>query len=191
MAAVGHTGDSHFIGTETHMAADKYRHVEDEYFKLRGQFDTGRLTQDQFDEKLRELMVQDDKGRYWMLGADSGKWYYYDGTKWVTGDPYTGTAAPATMAETTVGGTPAPASSPQTASPRRAPVSTPPAPSGRGLPLVPILVVLLLLILAAAALFLYQNRGQFLAQQPPAQITPVLPPTITRAPSRSEEHTSE
>src|SRR5581483_211767 len=125
MAAVGHTGDSHFIGTETHMAADKYRHVEDEYFKLRGQFDTGRLTQDQFGEKLRELMVQDDKGRYWMLGADSGKWYYYDGTKWVTGDPFVGAEAPATTAETTVSGSPAPVSSPQTASPRATTTAAP------------------------------------------------------------------
>ena len=53
---------------------DQYQHSEDEYFKLRGQFDTGRLTQEEFDEKLRALMVQDEQGRYWMLGADSGKW---------------------------------------------------------------------------------------------------------------------
>jgi hypothetical protein len=160
------------------MAADKYRHAEDEYFKLRGQFDTGRLSQEQFDEKLRALMLQDEQGRYWMLGADSGKWYYYDGTKWVQGDPYPGASMPPPVVLAAM-----PASSPPPAAP--ASVSPAPAPPAtkRGFPIVPVLIVLALLALGVAGFLIFQNRERiFVAQQPP-QITPVLPPTITRAPS--------
>lgn len=168
------------------MAAEQYKNAEDAYFKLRGQFDTGRLTQDQFDEKLRELMVQDSQGRYWMLGADSGKWYFYDGAKWVQGEPYTG--APPPVAEATAAAAlaakpvNAPAPLPSPAAPP-APPSAVAKENARGIPLVPILLVLLLILLGVAAFFLFQNRDRIFVAQQPQQITPVLPATITRAPS--------
>lgn len=160
------------------MAADKYRHAEDEYFKLRGQFDTGRLTQEQFDEKLRALMLQDEQGRYWMLGADSGKWYYYDGTKWVQGDPYPGASMPPPIALAA-----APSSAPPTASSTAPPPASAPPSAKRGFPIVPVLIVLALVALGVAAFLIFQNRDQIFVAQPPPQITPILPPTITRAPS--------
>ena len=159
------------------MAADKFRQAEDEYFKLRGQFDTGRLTQEQFDEKLRELMQQDAQGRYWMLGADSAKWYYYDGTKWVQSDPYPGSMPPPVIVAAA-------------APPVSAPVSPPPpsAPAAavakeRSFPIIPVLVIILLLILGAVGFLIFQNRDRIFVAQAPNQITPILPPTITRAPS--------
>lgn len=162
------------------MAADKYRHAEDEYFKLRGQFDTGRLSQEQFDEKLRALMLQDEQGRYWMLGADSGKWYYYDGTKWVQGDPYPGASMPPpVVAAAAVPPSTSPASPPSPLSP----ASPSSSPGGRRIPLVPILVVLAILALAVVGFLLFQNRDRIFVAQQPGQITPALPPTITRAPS--------
>lgn len=75
------------------MNPSTYKRVEDEYYRLRGQFDTDRLSHEQFDAALRELMIQDEQGRYWMIGADSGQWYFYDGTKWVQSDPYSTVAA--------------------------------------------------------------------------------------------------
>lgn len=166
------------------MAEDQYRNAEDQYFKLRGQFDTGRLTQEQFDEKLRELMIHDAQGRYWMLGADSGKWYYYDGAKWVQGEPYAG-ATPPPMAVPVEA---RPLSSPDTAPPLVPLTVNPPASSSssapsRGVPLVPILIALVLIGLAVAAFLIFQNRDRIFVSQRPSQITPILPPTITRAPS--------
>ncbi len=163
------------------MAADKYRSAEDEYFKLRGQFDTGRLTQEQFDERLRELMIQDAQGRYWMLGADSGKWYYYDGTSWVQGEPYAG-ATPPPLADVQARPVSSPASPPAPRS-TSSPASPPPLNNARGFPLVPILILLVLVILGVAAFLIFQNRERIFVAQQPQQITPVLPPTITRAPS--------
>jgi Cohesin domain len=65
-----------------------FKRSEDEYFKLKGQLATNRITQAEFEAMARELMVQDSQGRYWMLGADTGKWYLHDGAQWVEGTPY-------------------------------------------------------------------------------------------------------
>lgn len=165
------------------MSAERFRQSEDAYFKLRGQFDTGRITQEQFDEKLRELMVQDAQGRYWMLGADSGKWYVYDGLNWVRGDPLDGAAAmfvpPLQTPASPATAAPAPAN---TASIAPRPSAAP--ETRRGFPLAPLLIGVAIVALAIAAFLVFQNRDRlFVAQQPLAQITPILPPTITRAPS--------
>ncbi len=66
-----------------------FQKVEDEYLRLKGQFALGRITSEQFDAALKELMVQDAQGRYWLIGADSGKWYMHDGTDWVEAQPPT------------------------------------------------------------------------------------------------------
>ncbi|MBI4671921.1 MAG: hypothetical protein HY741_09690 [Chloroflexi bacterium] len=67
--------------------AAAFQRAEDEYFELKGQMATGRITHEQFEAQLRELMVQDAQGRYWMLGADTGKWYVHDGTQWIEREP--------------------------------------------------------------------------------------------------------
>ncbi len=171
------------------MAANKYKSAEDAYFTLRGQFDTGRITQEQFDDKLRDLMIQDEQGRYWMLGADSGKWYYYDGANWVPGEPPID-AAPAADAAAVAAAVPPASSAPAPvdtpAATGVAPKPTPPVPpqkEGREFPLVPIIIAVALLVGAVAAFLLFQNRDRIFVAQQPTQITPVLPPTITRAPS--------
>ncbi len=76
------------------MSNDQFRKVEDQFFLLRGQFETKRITREQFDAALKELMVQDADGRYWMMGADSGKWYVHDGRNWVEAQPPGASAAP-------------------------------------------------------------------------------------------------
>ena len=52
----------------------------------------GRITREQFDAALKDLMVQDAQGRWWMLGAESGKWYTHDGKNWVEAQPPTSSA---------------------------------------------------------------------------------------------------
>lgn len=64
-----------------------FAQAEQEYFRLRGQLDTRRLTPEQFESALRNLMVTDPQGRYWMLGADSGAWYVHNGQQWVRAEP--------------------------------------------------------------------------------------------------------
>ncbi|MDE3091655.1 MAG: collagenase, partial [Chloroflexota bacterium] len=66
---------------------ERFRQAEEQYFRLKGQVETGRITREQFDAAHKQLMVQDAQGRYWMLGPDSGKWYVHDGQTWVESTP--------------------------------------------------------------------------------------------------------
>jgi hypothetical protein len=66
---------------------EKFRKAEEEYFILRGKYDTGRIGKDLFELAVKDLMVQDNQGRWWMLGAENGKWYLHDGKEWLEADP--------------------------------------------------------------------------------------------------------
>ncbi len=70
------------------MDADQFKRVEDEYFRLKGLLAAGRITPEQFEVALKELPFQDAEGRYWMIGADSGKWYLHNGVSWVEANPF-------------------------------------------------------------------------------------------------------
>jgi hypothetical protein len=67
---------------------DRFKYVEDEYFRLKGQLAVGRITQPQYEAALSALMIEDAQGRHWMLGVDSGEWHVYDGSAWIKADPY-------------------------------------------------------------------------------------------------------
>lgn len=45
------------------------------------------MTKEEFAQALRELRLMDEQGRCWMIGARTGKWYYYDGKNWVQSVP--------------------------------------------------------------------------------------------------------
>ena len=120
-------------------------------------------------------------GRYWMLGADSGKWYYYDGARWIQGEPYAGATPP--PLNTPVESRPATTNAflvPLTVVTELLPLLSPTTAPSRGLPIVPIIIVLVLMALAVAAFLVSKTVTAFLSPAS-AQITPILPPTITRA----------
>ena len=66
---------------------EQFQRVEDEYYRLKGKYATGRLTEEEFDQALKDLMFQDSQGRYWIVGADTGEWYASDGGAWVKAQP--------------------------------------------------------------------------------------------------------
>ena len=61
--------------------------VEKEVVKLRQDVAAGRLAEEQFKAQLREMMVEDTDGNWWMVGYETGEWYRHDGTDWVRADP--------------------------------------------------------------------------------------------------------
>ena len=75
-------------------AGDPFSRVEAEVARLRAERDAGRLSPAGFEAQLKELMVQDESGAWWMLGADSGTWYRHDGTNWIQADPPRGIPRP-------------------------------------------------------------------------------------------------
>lgn len=55
--------------------------------ELSSQLREGKISEAAFKEKMRELMLTDGLGRWWMVGVRSGEWYRFDGHQWVRDDP--------------------------------------------------------------------------------------------------------
>jgi hypothetical protein len=66
---------------------DPFARVEAEVTLLRGELNVGRLNKEQFKDKLKDLMMQDKQGTWWMMGVESGEWYRREGADWVRSDP--------------------------------------------------------------------------------------------------------
>lgn len=61
--------------------------VAQEVERLRQQVGAGTLTAEEGQARMRDLMVEDADGNWWMVGYETGKWYRHDGTDWVEADP--------------------------------------------------------------------------------------------------------
>ncbi|MEW5721132.1 MAG: hypothetical protein AB1817_21075, partial [Chloroflexota bacterium] len=74
--------------------------MERRFFELKGKLDVGVITEGDFKAQVQKLRFQDQQGRWWMLGAQSGKWYSYDGARWIPGQPPRDVPAPVAPAVT-------------------------------------------------------------------------------------------
>ncbi len=61
--------------------------MERRFYELKGKLDVGAIREDEFKAEIEKLRFQDAQNRWWMIGAQSGKWYMYDGTRWIPGQP--------------------------------------------------------------------------------------------------------
>jgi hypothetical protein len=64
-----------------------YAGVEAEFDRLKARFESGALSEADFKVRLEELMVEDEQGRWWMIGYETGRWYVHDGEEWVPQEP--------------------------------------------------------------------------------------------------------
>jgi len=64
-----------------------FREVETAFQTLRRQFRDKEISRREFIDRLKKLRLRDSQGRFWMIGAQSGKWYFFDGRDWVASDP--------------------------------------------------------------------------------------------------------
>ncbi len=67
--------------------ADKFRNTEIEVRALRQTYNNGQITRDQLQEQLKRLMVLDESSTWWMLGAETDKWYRFENNQWVIAEP--------------------------------------------------------------------------------------------------------
>jgi hypothetical protein len=61
--------------------------AERRYYELRGRLDAGKITPQEYQARLRDLRVTDAGGGKWMIGGQTGRWYFFDGKNWVQGAP--------------------------------------------------------------------------------------------------------
>ncbi len=64
-----------------------FKDVETAFQSLRRQFREKEISRREFIDRLKKLRLRDSQGRFWMIGAKSGNWYFFDGRDWVISDP--------------------------------------------------------------------------------------------------------
>ncbi len=64
-----------------------FREVENAFQVLRQRFRDREISRREFIDQLKKLRLRDDQGRFWMIGAQTGRWYYFDGKEWVQAEP--------------------------------------------------------------------------------------------------------
>ena len=64
-----------------------FKETERAFQSLRRQFRGKEISRREFIDRLKKLRLRDSQGRFWMIGAQSGKWYFFDGSDWVPSDP--------------------------------------------------------------------------------------------------------
>lgn len=67
--------------------SNSFRDVEISFQALRRQFRSKEISRREFIDRLKKLRLRDSQNRFWMIGAQTGKWYYFDGHAWVQADP--------------------------------------------------------------------------------------------------------
>jgi hypothetical protein len=66
---------------------DKFRDVEAVFDRMKKRFRNGEISRREFVDGLKSLRFKDDEGHFWMIGPQSGMWYYFDGKEWVQSSP--------------------------------------------------------------------------------------------------------
>jgi len=66
---------------------NQFKEVEESFEQIKRKFRLGEISRREFIDKMKELRLKDDEGRFWMIGAQSRKWYYFDGKNWIRSDP--------------------------------------------------------------------------------------------------------
>lgn len=64
-----------------------FKDLEEEFAELRRKFRRKEIKRQEFIDQLGKLRLKDGEGRFWMIGAQSGKWYYSSGKEWIQSEP--------------------------------------------------------------------------------------------------------
>jgi hypothetical protein len=65
----------------------QFKDIEQAFNDLKKKFQAGEISRQEFVEAMKKLRLKDEQGRFWMIGAQSGKWYFFEGKDWVQSEP--------------------------------------------------------------------------------------------------------
>lgn len=66
---------------------DKFKDVKADFDRMTSRFRSGEISRREYIEGLKQMRFKDEEGRFWMIGAQTGTWYYFDGKSWVQSSP--------------------------------------------------------------------------------------------------------
>lgn len=55
-----------------------FEEADRRYAELRRRYEAGAVSPEEFDARLRQMMVQDAEGRWWAKDREANEWYYYN-----------------------------------------------------------------------------------------------------------------
>ncbi len=61
--------------------------VQSAFDQLKKRLQNGEISRQSFIEDIKKLRLKDDQGRFWTIGLQTGKWYYFDGKDWLQAEP--------------------------------------------------------------------------------------------------------
>jgi hypothetical protein len=61
--------------------------IEKLFHELKDALESGAIAEEEFQAEIKDLLYQDDEGRYWSIGARTEQWYRYDDGDWVEASP--------------------------------------------------------------------------------------------------------
>jgi len=64
-----------------------FKEVEDGFNLLKQEFESKKISEREYKDRLKKLRLKDKDGRSWTIGAQSGQWYYFDGQNWIESLP--------------------------------------------------------------------------------------------------------
>ena len=64
-----------------------FNDANQQYLQLKQQFDSGRISADEFEKRANEITVTNTDGTLWQIGVKTGQWYRFDGQNWVEDTP--------------------------------------------------------------------------------------------------------
>jgi hypothetical protein len=67
----------------------EFKDVENKFHQLKRLYKQKKISNREYKDRLKNLRLKDEKGKYWTVGARTGKWYYFDGQNWVEAKPPT------------------------------------------------------------------------------------------------------
>jgi hypothetical protein len=117
----------------------RFAEAKQRFRTLQERYRDGELGDAAYDAELEKLVIEDETGA-WMMGAESGDWYWYDGRAWVRREPPRAAQPPPPPGVRQEPSPPPPPSVAKTAAPA-APVSEE-RPAGRRFPLALVVAIL-------------------------------------------------
>jgi LysM repeat protein len=163
------------------VATMDFQELLDRYKQLRVDFDAGKIDEEEFQDEIEGLQHRDEQGVYWTIGAQSGKWYRFDGNEWAQETP---------MVMTKHQGRGIPELVSRLTQPRQTGQSSLPRWLYTGCAGFLLLAVVALLVVVAANFL--RTTGVRVGQAPtPTLISGIPPNTPTPAPTPSEAPTAE
>jgi hypothetical protein len=66
---------------------NSFNDVIEAFNNLKAKFQAGDISRQQFIDEMKKLRIKDDQGHFWMIGAQTGKWYFFDGKDWIQAEP--------------------------------------------------------------------------------------------------------